>query len=1035
MENESKSLIVLNASAGSGKTYSLVLKYLSLLLDETKNSTFANILAMTFTNKAANEMKVRIIGALDLLSGIFTDEDKVRKRKDLIASLEKETGLTEQIIRFKSKQVLKDILHHFEDFQILTIDKFNLRLIRSFSKELNLSNDFTIVLDETEVLSQAVDQLIDQLDADEAPELTKLMLNYAKEKLQEEESWNFQTELKKFAQLLTDEKYFSDIDTLIKSDYSKERLKEIKHEFEIQKDKIQEQANRLYALFEGVAIDRLPGKSRNADAYKKLVSDKLLIQNGFEGGFFTEAHLALIDKPVGKGQEMPDNLRLETHNFHQYYQREIQRYHLLREISKDFFNLSLLQHIARDIDTIRDKENIIRISEFNKLISELIQQEKAPFIYERLGNRYKHYMLDEFQDTSRLQWMNIIPLIEESLSYQYANLIVGDPKQSIYRFKNGLAEQFIELPRIYNPEGNPEIALKSELFNYHGDLQNLASNYRSQKEIVEFNNSFFSVIKKELDEEKSKFYASEVQIPAGKNGGYVEVVSVELEEEQLNSQLQYLFKWIESCLSDNFNPGDICILGNTKKECNQWAIELSKKKYKVVSADSLLVDSDYYVKLVMAYLRLRIHPKGRLETKRFLDFYNELIQPIEYNGNLDNFVVEYFENEQFFFFKYESIYALIQKTLVLFGLNEIENPYLHHLLDLAFNFDNQFGPDLTFFVEEYDKKGKSTSIQVPENKDAIIIMTGHKSKGLEFPVVILPNMDFNLESKSSKLLIKCEEGYIYSRLSKNSAIQVVKEQTEAELANIFLDKLNLAYVMMTRPVNRLYVLNGYADKNPKNFGTYFQEVVQELAQKKILDLDKDLQGFPRYFRGITAKKKLDERTAITTSNFTPQPLNETLWYPDIVLDVQKSMKENGVSEQIRFGNQLHELLASVNTIEEVDDKVNSLVAEGKIEVQFKERLISQSKKILTFPDYVEIVSNATQVYNEQSILSEDRILKRPDKIIIHKDKTFVVDYKSGMASEKHIKQMGKYIELLELMEFPEVKGVLFYTNQMRMQFV
>ena len=142
MENESKSLIVLNASAGSGKTYSLVLKYLSLLLDETKNSTFANILAMTFTNKAANEMKVRIIGALDLLSGIFTDEDKIRKRKDLIASLEKETGLTEQIIRFKSKQVLKDILHHFEDFQILTIDKFNLRLIRSFSKELNLVNIF-----------------------------------------------------------------------------------------------------------------------------------------------------------------------------------------------------------------------------------------------------------------------------------------------------------------------------------------------------------------------------------------------------------------------------------------------------------------------------------------------------------------------------------------------------------------------------------------------------------------------------------------------------------------------------------------------------------------------------------------------------------------------------------------------------------------------------------------------------------------------------------------------------------------------------
>ncbi|NDF60555.1 MAG: hypothetical protein EB100_05690, partial [Crocinitomicaceae bacterium] len=422
-------------------------------------------------------------------------------------------------------------------------------------------------------------------------------------------------------------------------------------------------------------------------------------------------------------------------------------------------------------------------------------------------------------------------------------------------------------------------------------------------------------------------------------------------------------------------------------------------------------------------------------TKRFLDFYSEFIEPITNDENLNSFILEYFENEQIFYFKYESIYALIQKTLVLFGLNEIANPYLHHLLDLAFSFDNQFGPDLTFFVEEYDKKGKFTSIQVPENKDAIIIMTGHKSKGLEFPIVILPNMDFNLESRSSKLLIKCEEGYIYSRLSKNSPIQVVKEQTEAELANIFLDKLNLAYVMMTRPVNRLYVLNCYSDKNPKNFGSYFHDVILELEQKKMMDSSVGQNGKQRYFRGFISKNKSEENIEVTSLNFTPQPLNDMLWYPEIVLDVQKSMKEQGVSDQIRFGNQLHELLASVNTLQEIDERVNNLLTEGKIEVQFKEQLINQSKKILAFPEYIKIVTDAIDVYNEQSILSNDRVVKRPDKIIRHKDRTFVVDYKSGMSSDKHIKQMEKYIELLEQMEFPEVKGVLFYTNQMRIQFV
>ena len=267
--------------------------------------------------------------------------------------------------------------------------------------------------------------------------------------------------------------------------------------------------------------------------------------------------------------------------------------------------------MAKALVTIKKDEQLIRISEFNKLISDLVRNELAPFIYERLGIRFQNFLLDEFQDTSRLQWLNMVPLIRESLSNENKNLIVGDPKQSIYRFKNGVAEQFVALPGVYNPEKHTTIQDHSDYFESMGHVVSLEENYRSSSTIVEFNNTLFPKIKEMLSDEAKDFYNSIVQNPISKLEGFVDILSVP-EEKDNTDLVPEIVERIEQCVADGFKLGDICILADLNFKANQWAIELTKRKYKIVSAESLLVQNEIKVKLIVSYLKRRLNPSSIL---------------------------------------------------------------------------------------------------------------------------------------------------------------------------------------------------------------------------------------------------------------------------------------------------------------------------------------------------------------------------------------------------------------------------------------
>jgi len=1034
-------LKVLNASAGSGKTYNLVKEYIILLISEKNDLTrFSRIIAMTFTNKAALEMKNRIVKALDELS---YPEIYGEKSDRYATELSEELMIDPEEIHIRSRNVLQNILHQYEDFHVMTIDKFNLKLIRSFSRDLDLPNDFEVILNESEVIEQVVDLLLDQLGRVKSEKVNKLVFEYARHNLDEGEKWNFRDQLVDFGKILSKEKDHPIIEKLLKLDFSIERLKELKAIVKSINDSFIQQSKAVYDLYNDLDFnkDLLPGKSATANPIQKLGEYQEIPKE-----FFTIAFLNKANSEPPKGKVFPQELRMAILNLQETYTGIVAEYFIKKLFLKNFYNMALLQYMALSLETIKKNEQLIRISEFNKLISELVRNEEAPFIYERLGTRFQHFLLDEFQDTSRLQWLNMVPLVHESISNENKNLIVGDPKQSIYRFKNGVAEQFVVLPKIYNPEGDENISQKSMYFDQMGIVRSLEDNWRSAPEIVNFNNHFFEFLKNELPENSKNFYNSIHQNAKSSLRGYVHIFSQLSEKKKSAIDLvPEIISRIKECEADGFQRGDICILSDQNKDANSWAIELTKAGYKIVSAESLLVNNEIKVKLIISYLKRRLNPSGKSEKKKFAELFfrinkensfelyrNYFHQSENQKGqtftyfNDDQFIIDQFGGKTNFFSKYENLYDLTQSFFRLMNWDELKNPYLHHFADFVHEFELAKGPDIKSFLSHYNDQKSKLAIQLPESNDAIKIMTIHKSKGLEFPVVIIPSLDFTLTPRTNnKFLFEVDETILYTTLSKDSPVAGIKEFKFEETAQTLTDKVNLAYVALTRPMERLYIMNHYSKSE---FG-----LMAHLIFTKMDNIEQTEEGGMIYSVGEKSKHILKPHE-VEFSFFQPQSSPETLWFPDISLQDHPDLLHSGnLSKEQSFGTQFHLAMSEINNPSEVELIISQLIKEGRIDSEFEKEFNTKISAIFDSVSFQELFENANEVLNEQSIIIDEKNTQRPDKIILKETETILLDYKTGIPTQKDVKQMLTYKLILEQMGLPDVKAKIFYTatNELR----
>ena len=1028
-----KRLKILNASAGSGKTYTLVKEFVKLLLiDDHDAKRFSQIIAMTFTNMASLEMKTRVIEALDQLSYPDNHGKSASVYAEEIGS---EIGINPLQVNQRAAIILRGLLHSYEDFSVMTIDKFNLRLIRSFSRDLDLPADFEVVLNENVVIEQVIDLLLNNMGTEERADFTKVALKYAQSNLDNEEGWDFRRSLIAFTSSFSNEKQQAYLHRLMEEDLSENKLKEIRHELKKIDDRflsLRDQIIQFHNSY-GEQTSFYPNGSHSLNYIKKIEN-----ADGFLSDRAPVNTLKACYAETPKGKFMPEEFKQTLIQLHELQNENDSKYATYTSFVGNYYNMLLLRFVATAIEQLKKEEKIIRISEFNQLISSLVQQENAPFIYERLGMRYRNFLLDEFQDTSHLQWLNMVPLMEETLAKGDFNLIVGDPKQSIYRFKNGVAEQFVELPGIFNPQKDPVIAQKSAFFKQMGYTEVLESNWRSGTAIVSFNNAFFLELATTLPEFAKSFYGSIKQEPKSKKQGFVSIQSKKLEAKEEIDLSMEVIEAIQSCIHDGYLPSDICILSDRNAEANQWALLLKQNGFKVVSAESLLVDNDKRVNLTVSYLKRRFKPGQLSEMKRFAEIYfrtesddhfqlfNSYIEEKvdEKSGknysefNNTRFIADQFQTEDCFYYTYETLYDLIQQFYRLMGWSELNNPYLHHLADFAFEFELTKGPDLAGFLLYYEEKRGSLAIQTPPSDDAIVVMTIHKSKGLEFPIVIIPNMDLDISIRgNNKFLLDSEGLIVHTSLSATSKIDAVRELQKDELDHIYTDKMNLCYVGLTRPKDRLYVFNYWK----KGFGKPFHDALEKIASNE------GITDHLLFERGEALPKTEKER--LPTQFFETKNISDHLWFPDIALSEKKMTTEKAeLNEERRFGNQFHLLMADLKPTEILSVKLDELIKEGLIEARFRDRMLQIGEQLQQNEVVKTLYSDAKEILNEQLILLDASNSRRPDKIIIKEHETILLDYKTGLPSNKDVAQMKQYLTIFNQMDMPKPSGYLYYTT-------
>lgn len=1019
-----KVLKIYNASAGSGKTYTLVKEYLRLVLQPNRpESYFGSILAMTFTNKAAAEMKHRIIQALKDLSQ--PESEKSKNQRQLLKDYSKDFNLDPLFIEEKAGKVLHKILHRYSFFSVMTLDKFTHKIIRTFAKDLNLSLDFDVELDDESLRHDATELLIAKIGKD--PEITRLLFKYAESNLLEDKSWDFTRSLAEFSKELFKEDANVAINKLkeVSPTTFLEIGKNLRAENAIIENTIQTWAKEALDLIrsKGLEVEDFSYKSTGLIGYfRKLLSE---LEKPSKRPIDLVEKEIIFDKKspnYSVGLDIQPLLIAYFNQIREYLNQHWSDYQIHGNLVKEMNNLSLLGHVMKMVEELKEEQNILLISDFYKRISEVIQNEPVPFIYERLGVRYKHFLLDEFQDTSHLQWVNVVPLIHNSIAVENENLIVGDGKQAIYRWRNGEVEQFVNLPEeIFNPYEIASLKEAEYQFKAAGQKENLKYNFRSARTIVEFNNAIFEALVADGDENVKKIYKGLHQEPVKEFDGFISAkFEEELEEEE---ELNVLLNQIKEAEKKGFQWSDVAILVRKNSVGKKIAEFLVKKGYNIVSPDSLYVDTNEEVKFIIATLKLLKRPRYRNAKIQFIEklartilkihpleilhSYQEDVQQLNASQLVKKIGFNLPEVSQSL-----NLYDLVQSIMEEFQVKP--NAFTSFFLNIIYQFERKNGNDLREFIAWYVRKGFKQSVSVPEGQNAIQVMTIHKSKGLQFPVVMMPFFKYSDGKKNNVIWVEEERAGLPAFFFKQK-----DDYNETDLVNLnqqeknkqFQDDLNLIYVAFTR-AERALMISGKINKKGNLVSNFIKEYEGVKENNGRLEIGK-----------LTYEFEEKEETKLWPINHDisrrPLPemhLSEYTEGTDLVAEEQKRV----------YGAQLHHVLAQLSTLDHATQVLDRLLKKGEIKAENYTPIKEALEQLQEDPNFLKYFNSGTAV-NEKVIIDELGNSHIPDRIIFGENQTLVVDFKTGHPMKSHFKQVRNYMDLLEAMGFKNVKGELYYT--------
>lgn len=1032
---------VYNASAGSGKTFTLVKEYLKILLQSTNTFKFQQILAVTFTNKAAGEMKERIIENLNVFSKNTTNS--------MLSVICNETGLTEETVFKRSKVILNAILQNYSAFNITTIDAFTHKLIRTFAYDLKLPLNFEVEMDSKSLLNEAVDIVISKIG--DTKELTDLLVAFSLQKLDDDKSWDISLELKTFAEIILNENHAKHLKTLSK--VSVDEFKKLKEKLQKENKEIESEFKRIgnegLHIINGIGVDF-------KDFYYSMIPNHFqnLATSFQKATFFDQSKLKeRIDEQTFYSKSKPENVKSAIDScipqlLNLYNQSEVlfQKKTLNDLILNSLIPLAVLNYINNALQEIKNENNVLLNAEFNQIISDTIKNEPAPFIYERIGEKYRYYFIDEMQDTSEMQWQNLIPLIDNAISSENEAgekgqlLLVGDAKQSIYRWRGGKAEQFILLSATDAGKANNPFYVEKE-------LQNLETNYRSYSEIIDFNNSFFKHISQYLaNSSYGKLYFEGNNQHTNENkGGYVQLSFVEKQNDDEEKDLVFpkkVYEIIEN-LDSSFQKSEVCVLVRTRKQGVNVAEYLSENGIEIISSETLLLKNNAKVDFIIDLLNVLQNPSTKEYKIKLLYFLYEYLQLKEDKHLFLNRFINY-SNVQFFeelkqynvYFSYNEFvknpfYESIEYIIRNFNLAQESDSNIQFFLDVVFEFQQKKKASIGDFLEYWELKKDALSIVAPEAKNAVRIMTIHKAKGLEFPVVIFPyDIDIYRQINPKVWYNYTQSNTIKSILLNYSAkLKYIDEQGiqlfDQQKEELELDNFNILYVALTRAVEQLYIISGKKTSNKK------EEKLSSTADFFINYLKKIEQwneNQNEYCFGTSTRpdviSKRDEETI-----FQQSFINNSWKNHNISIVANSSLlwdTEKGKS--IVYGNLIHEILSKIKTKNDILETVQQYLYKGIITISEQEEITEILYKIVNHKQLSIYFEQNNKVFNEQEIVTKEKNIIIPDRLVVREEKLTIIDYKTGKYDKKYHDQINNYAKTLENLDFEIEKKLLVYIN-------
>lgn len=1063
------SLTIYKASAGSGKTFTLTSEYLHLAFEDT--SLYRNILAVTFTNKATEEMKSRILKELYLLS-------TTPKAADHSKSLMERFSLDEKQLMAKAKELLKNILHDYSAFSVSTIDKFFQKVIRAFSREIGINSNYNVELDAKLPVARATANMIQDLDKPENNDLLEWLISFSQAKIADGSNWDIFRNISSLGNELFKESFKSKAG-LIKSKLEdktflygfKKQLEETEITF---KEHLQKTGTEAYELFDKHFLevkDFAYGKSGIANFFTHCLSGNIpgigaRVMAGYNEPekWYSKSSKRKVDIDAC----LADGLMTLLTGTIDYINENIPLYNAVKLLLKHFNQFGVLADLERRLIDYEKENNVMLIGNTTELLSRIIDNSDTPFIYEKTGTRFRHFMMDEFQDTSQLQWNNFKPLLLNSLSEGNKNLIVGDVKQSIYRFRNSdwqlLGHKVAE-----------------DIFPFQPAENILPTNWRSCSNIIRFNNSYFRLLAERTQNHFNQEYPNDEsplrlrikeayndvqqQIPPHKKDdiGLVQWKYIEREEEEeltyAEMTLVEMTTVIKEAQDNGYQLKDIAILVRSAREGNMAAQHLlnvsqnqpetSNYRFDVISNEALILSGSDAIQLLICVLKMFDTPSDRINMVNIAQLLINL--EIKSPNSISDMPFDTDIINQLHEIRFKPVEEIVSTLLTLLDIDKLEQelPYIQSFQDAVQEFLSHNTSDIHSFLEWWEETGSSKSVTAPQDQDAINIITVHKSKGLEFPVVIMPFMEMNFGNQGNRSnILWCSTE---AKPLNEMAILPVNYCTDMEKSlfgddfyeeklNKFMDEINLTYVAFTRAKEALFICSELKEiKSPKNIAELSFQIWPfntDCTDHNELALATNWDDETNTLRIGDWPKPESEKQTFNSLPLKSYPLNMNPNGLRLKLHARDFMTSPAFEDasMLDQGKVMHEVFERINTVEDLKKSFSQSVQEGKLKQEESDTLYTHFYPLITQDTIKDWFHEGNKVLTEQTIITENGHVYRPDRIVKNNDIITVIDYKFGEKEDsKYNKQVAKYISLISEIGYKNVQGYIWYVNMNKVE--